>query len=355
MLRMNVTSIPAEYKRPVEKEKRGTIHEVTYKVKNYVNENRELVTSRNIDPEEAGRETVVGKPILKKCSIYLPAGYNQKDEQTKYNVLYLLHGVGGDHLEWLTGSGKVDGHYIICNVLDHLIADGEIDPLIVVFPNGRSSNNWTDKSFTPEGTNILGFYYFDYELKYDLIPFIESNYNTYANIKDTSPEAIAFNRKHRAIAGLSMGGMQALNLIIGGHRCDSVLYTGTVSRWQNGLDHTVPAPGLTELFAYIGAFSNAPTTSDGKTLGTAIASAKNTIDLLYITCGDADEISIESGYRVATNGLLDAAGNNIATYYEVLIKNGLHDFKVWMNGFYNFVRLAFDKQRVYKLTLDLES
>ncbi|MRH45180.1 esterase, partial [Aquibacillus halophilus] len=104
----------------------------------------------------------------------------------KYNVLYLLHGVGGNHNEWLTGSGEADGNYVICNILDNLIANGDINPVIVVFPNGRSSHDWTDQSFNSEGTNMLGFYYFDYELRYDLVPFIESTYNTYANIEDTS-------------------------------------------------------------------------------------------------------------------------------------------------------------------------
>ncbi|MRH43612.1 hypothetical protein GH741_13065 [Aquibacillus halophilus] len=192
---------------------------------------------------------------------------------------------------------------------------------------------------------MLGFYYFDYELRYDLVPFIESTYNTYANIEDTSAKAIDFNRKHRAIAGLSMGGMQALNLILGGFRCDSVVYTGTETRWKNGLDTTVHAPGMEDLFAYVGAFSNAPTSSDGKTLGTTISSSSHRIDLLYMTCGDADEVAIERGYKIATTELSQAAGDKLLDYYEVIIKDGLHDFNVWNNGAYNFVRLAFEKQR----------
>lgn len=348
-----VHTIPAEYKRPVKTELRGTVHEVSYEVRNYINRERQLVTSEKIDPDAAGRETVEGEPIIKKCVVYLPPGYRQEDVDRKYDVLYLLHGVGGDQWEWITGSGKVDGHYVLLNILDHLIANCEIEPLIVVFPNGRSSHDWSDRSFNPKGTNMLGFYYFDYELRYDLIPFIEANYNTLANIKETSREAIEYNRRHRAIAGLSMGGMQALNLILGGYRCDSVTYTGGKSKWQNGLDTTVPAEGMLDLFASIGAFSSAPTTSDGKILGSRIASANYLVELLYLTCGDADEISIASGFRAATDGLVAAAGNNLATYYEVIIKNGLHDFAVWNNGFYNFVRLAFGRKRVYKITLDL--
>lgn len=353
VVNFGIHSIPPAYKQPVAKELQGTLHEVTYEVRNYINKNRQLVTSENIDPELVGRETVKGEPILKKCHIYLPPGYEKKDENKKYNVLYLLHGVGGDHSEWLDGSGQAGGCYVICNILDHLIASGEIDPLIVVFPNGRSSWDYPDRSFNPDGENMLGFYYFDFELRYDLIPFIEANYNTYANIQDTSQEAIAYNRKHRAIAGLSMGGMQALNLILGGYRCDSIKYTGGTSRWDNGLDSTVLAPGMTDLFAYIGAFSSAPTTSDGRTLGSSLSAAGHKIEMLYLTCGDADEISIDSGFHTSTKGLLEAAGNKIATCFEVIIKNGLHDFNVWNHGFYNFVRLAFEIQRVYKFTVDL--
>src|SRR5690606_7771064 len=112
----------------------------------------------------------------------------------RYPVLYLLHGVGGDHFEWLNGSRTEDDRPVICNVIDHLIARGEMEPAIVVFPNGRASHAWGDASFNFAGTNMLGFYYFDYELRHDLIPFIEGKYHTRANIRDTSPEGVAYNR-----------------------------------------------------------------------------------------------------------------------------------------------------------------
>src|SRR5690606_39516374 len=66
---------------------------------------------------------------------------------------------------------------------------------------------------------------------------------------DASAAGIAANRRHRAIAGLSMGGMQVLNLVFGGYRCDSVKYTENRHHWDNGLDTTVRAPGMTDLFA----------------------------------------------------------------------------------------------------------
>lgn len=359
MKNIDVRAIPAEYKKAVAKKLRGTVAEVSYSVRNYINQSRQLVTNQNIDAKEAGRATAKGEAIIKKCNIYLPAGYDENDKDAKYNVLYLLHGVGGNRYEWLNGSGIVDDNFIICNVFDNLIEKGNIDPMIIVFPEGRSSHDWTDCSFNSEGTNMLGFYYFDYELRYDLIPFIESSYNTYSNIKDRSSEGVAFNRMHRAIGGLSMGGMQSLNLIVGGYRCDSIEYTKAKNEWRNGLDTTVLAPGMEDLFAYVGAFSNAPTSSEGKILGASIASCGYNLPLLYITCGDKDGIAVESGYERAVNGLIETAGDNIRDCYQILIKGGVHDFNVWNNGAYNFVRLAFGKSGehsvpyIVKMSLDL--
>ena len=357
MKNIDITSVPDEYKKAVDKELQGTITEVSYSFHNYINQSRKFVTNQNISFEEVGREVTTGSPIEKKCNVYLPAGYKEDDKNKKYNVLYLLHGVGGNRHEWLEGSGAIDGNFVICNIFDNLIANGDIDPLIIVFPDGRSAYNWTDNSFNAEGTNMLGFYYFDYELRYDLIPFIESKYNVYANIKDKTSEGIAYNRMHRAIAGLSMGGMQSLNLIIGGYRCDSKVYTGTKDGWNNGLDKTVLAPGMEDLFDYVGAFSNAPTSSEGKVLGSNIRSCGHRLHLLYITCGDADEIASQDGYAKAIHGIIEAGGDNLINYYQILIEGGVHDFNVWNNGAYNFIRLSFEKseehlkQRAVKMTL----
>jgi S-formylglutathione hydrolase FrmB len=348
-----VTIVPADYKRAVGKEQQGTVTEVSYRVRNYINLSRQLVTNQNIKQGEAGRETIHGDAIIKKCNVYLPAGYDKNNKDSRYDVLYLLHGVGGNRYEWLSGNGKTDENYNICNIFDNLIEKGDIKPLIIVFPDGRSANDWTDCSFHSEGTNMLGFYYFDYELKYDLIPFIESEYNTYADIKDKTPEGIAYNRLHRALAGLSMGGMQSLNLGLGGYRCDSAIFTGTKSGWKNGLAETVPAPGMLDLFAYVGAFSNAPTSSEGKHLGAGIASCGHRLHMLYITCGDADNVAYQAGYAKAVEGLSENAGDNLGDYYRILIKDGIHDFNVWNNGAYNFIRLSFGNTKEHSKPYDI--
>jgi Predicted esterase len=347
MKRLNRTGIPDAYLSTAADGKQGQVREVVYPVKHYINSSRQLVTEREIDAGEAGRVTVSGAAIQKSCSVYLPAGYEQSDLHTRYHVLYLLHGVGGDEYEWLRGSGIEDGKYLLCNLLDNLIAGGDIDPLIVVMPNGRSSHDWTDCTFNPEGTNMLGFYYFDYELRYDLIPFIESTFNTYANIRESAPKMVEYSRMHRAIAGLSMGGMQTLNLILGGYRCDSAAIAGMESVWKNGLTETVPAQGMTDLFAYVGAFSNAPTSSNGRFLGSSIALSGNRLKLLYMTCGDADDISLDC-YEQSSDGLVDVAGDYLDEHYQVTIKDGVHDFNVWYNGAYHFI------QKINQARNDLE-
>lgn len=334
--------IDSAYRRPTAVGKQGTVRVVQYPVNNYLDPDRRLVTNQAIDTWEAGRATVRGKPIMKSCSVYVPAGYDDSDPDTRYDVVYLLHGVGGDHEEWLSGGEGGSSQSILCNMLDNLIARGDIEPVIVVLPNGRSAHDWTDRAFNSEGTNMLGFYYFDYELRYDLIPYIESSFKTYADIGDASPEAVEYNRKHRAIAGLSMGGMQALNLILGGYRFDSALIVGMKSVWGNGLVATVPAKGMTDLFAYVGAFSNAPTSSHGKLLGASVAAGGRKLRLLYLTCGDADTISFDC-YQQSIDGLTDSAGDYLEAFYQVSIEGGVHDFGVWHDGAYRFTRLAFGK------------
>ena len=82
-------------------------------------------------------------------------------------------------------------------------------------------------------------------------------------------------------------------------------------------------------------------------------------DLLYITCGDADEIASQNGYEKAIDGIIEAAGDNLSDYYQILIEGGVHDFNVWNNGAYNFIRLSFGKSekhfKPYVVTIMLDS
>src|SRR5262245_56353933 len=124
--------------------------------------------------------------VKRKAQVYTPPGYSR---DRKYPVLYLLHGIGGDEREWTRGGAKV--------VLDNLYADKKAVPMIVVLPNGRASKDLTARDPIPRQSPA--FAAFEKDLLTDLIPFIEKTYPVRAD------------RESRALAGLSMGGGQALN------------------------------------------------------------------------------------------------------------------------------------------------
>ena len=113
--------------------------------------------------------TVLGKTGNngRKANVYTPPGY---DETQKYPVLYALHGIGGDHREWL--SSKPQG------ILDNLYAAKKIVPMIVVFPNGRAMNPDACPKDMFGASNRQGFYdFWDKDMRDFLIPFIEKTYS----------------------------------------------------------------------------------------------------------------------------------------------------------------------------------
>jgi enterochelin esterase-like enzyme len=188
----------------------------------------------------------------RKASVYLPAGYSAEQ---RYPVLYLLHGIGGNEQEWL-------GYVRATAVLDNLIAAGKAVPMIVVMPNGRALPDDRvpppDRVFTPE--NAAGFAKFERDLLEFLIPAVEAKY------------AVASGQRQRALAGLSMGGGQALNF---------------------GLAHL-------DRFAWVGGFSSAPNTRPADQLLPAPDAARRQLALLYLSCGNKDGlINVSQGVHRA--------------------------------------------------------
>ncbi len=135
--------------------------------------------------------------------VYTPPDYS-KDK--KYPVLYLLHGIGGDENEWKRG-GKPNV------ILDNLLADGKVEPMIVVMPNGRAQKN--DRAEGNVMASAPAFAAFEKDLLDDVIPTIEAKYSVQAD------------REHRALAGLSMGGGQSLNF--GLNNLDTFAWVGGFS------------------------------------------------------------------------------------------------------------------------------
>ncbi|CCH56837.1 putative esterase [Fibrisoma limi BUZ 3] len=129
----------------------------------------------------------------RRMHIYTPPGYEQG--KTKYPVFYLLHGGGDDDSGWNT-IGRAGF------ILDNLIAAGKAKPMIVVMPNGSmpmppSSTMADFAQRLPQMQEM-----FANELLNDVMPYVEKNYRTLAG------------RDKRALAGLSMGGIQTLNVAL---------------------------------------------------------------------------------------------------------------------------------------------
>ncbi len=121
------------------------------------------------------KSTILGED--RPYAVYLPMGYEQ-NTQKSYPVLYLLHGGGGSHKDW-----SMAGH--LEDIANQAIASGDAQELIVVCPEAGAPHM--------QYFNTEDWRYEDYFFQ-ELIPFIDKNYRTKSD------------RKHRAIAGLSMGG-----------------------------------------------------------------------------------------------------------------------------------------------------
>jgi len=217
--------------------------------------------------------------------VYTPPNY---DPNATYPVLYLLHGIGGTHTEWLDGAPN--------QIISNLIHAGQLKPLIVVMPNVRARADDGPPADALDPANIAAFDNFVNDLRDDLMPFIEQNYS------------VVRQREGRAIAGLSMGGKEAL-------------YIGV----------TMP-----ETFEYIGAFSPAwglvpeRLSPDEMTLPEKFKDQT----LIFINCGKQDDLlTYAERYNQAF------VQNGIQTAYYTI--DGGHDFSVWKNGLYLFLRCIF--------------
>lgn len=274
-----VDSIPPEY---LEKrnDKSGTVEKITYQTKDYFGDSSEIV---------------------KPAYVYLPYNY---DPNQKYNVLYLMHGIGGSENEW----GLNNENSLIKNMMDNLIFNEIIEPFILVTPNGRSSADYSPSS------DFNSFYVFGKELRNDLIPYIDSNYSTYADYNKYGYD-LTKARDHRAMAGLSMGGMQTINIGL----CESL-----------------------DIISYFGAFSAAPTTNTASVISEKLKDYSDyDINFFYNICGTEDNIAIASASAAVANltELTDKLSEGKNFIWQKV--SGGHSFDIWYLGFYNFINLVF--------------
>lgn len=242
---------------------------------------RDKIDHGTVEALEYESKTVGEK---RKAMVYLPPGYG-KEKDAKFPVLYLLHGIGDVEDDWVKkGSAE--------NILDNLIADKKAVPLVVVMPNGRAAKGMTPK--TPWNEQTPAFAAFENDLLKDLMPVVEKKY------------AVKTDREHRAIAGLSMGGGQALNF---------------------GL-------GNLDTFAWVGGFAPAPTTKAVKDLVEDPTATTKKLKLLWLSCGDEDFILDVS--KKTHTGLDDAKVPHVWH-----LGKGKHEWSVWKDDLYRLAQLLF--------------
>lgn len=161
-------SVPAEYLSPLEHH--GSVERVEYESKDYVRDS---------------------SPITKTAYVYLPSGYDENDTDTRYNIIYLMHGWGGRAGEYFELAN-------IRNMFDHLIKNGDMPPSIIV-----SATFYTENSETGFSESVRELREFHQDFANDLMPSIEGRFHTYA--MSTSEEELAASRDHRAFGGFSLG------------------------------------------------------------------------------------------------------------------------------------------------------
>lgn len=218
--------------------------------------------------------------------VYTPPGYEQG--RKKYPVLYLQHGYTENETGW--------SHQGRCGfIMDNLIADGKSLPFIIVMENGETSHPFTGAQRTNGSMNQNAFEKFPDILIKDVIPFIEANFRVY---KDAG---------HRALAGLSMGGMQTR---------------------QISLAHS-------DLFSQIGLFSGG--TISAKDLQDHPDFLKNN-KLTFISYGSREVENPRGQSPEQTVNEVKALGLNAHYYVSPLTA---HEWQTWRRSLYEFAPLLF--------------
>jgi len=238
-----------------------------------------------------------GLGMDRRITIYTPPGYEHSKK--KYPVLYLLHGAGGDEEAWIA-LGRAT------QILDNLIAQGKVKPMIVVMPNGNviqdaapgeGAMGFVKPAFmvpkTMDGTFELTFV--------DIMNFVESAYRVKAN------------KANRAVAGLSMGGFHALHI--------SRYYANT--------------------FDYVGLFSAAILPNQNTTAtvyqdidGTLVKQMENGYKLYWIGVGNTDFLY---NNNLEYKARMDAMGMP----YTFRESEGGHIWKNWRIYLSEFLTLLF--------------
>lgn len=213
----------------------------------------------------------------RRAFVYTPPGY-EKQSKKRYPVLYLQHGWGEDETAWSN-----QGHANL--IMDNLIAEGKIDPFIIVMTYGMTN----DVKFG--GLRNFKIDTFQTVLLDELIPYVDAEFRTIAK------------QSHRAMAGLSMGGME----------------TRTI---------TLNKP---DVFSYYGLLS-------GGVYAPADIKDKPKVKLIFLSCGSKER---PDGVKNAVTALKEA-GYNAVSYVS---ENTGHEFLTWRRSLYQMAPLLFKEKK----------
>jgi enterochelin esterase-like enzyme len=223
---------------------------------------------------------------IRHCFVYTPPDYD-KDVTKRYPVLYLQHG----YREGESGWGA-QGHAGL--IMDNLIAEGKAKPFIIVMENGGISGDLSKQG----GFGGFDFGVFEHILLEDVIPYIDANFRTIAD------------QSHRAMAGLSMGGMQTKRI-------------------------TLAHP---DVFSYIGLFSGGSISMDDVN---KVPGFKDKIKLVFVSYGSrelgSDHRTFGGDPKVNTDALKQA-GINCVFYVS---PNTAHEWQSWRRSLHEFAPLLF--------------
>ena len=231
----------------------------------------------------------------RRCFVYTPPDYD-KDANKRFPVLYLLHGYNENETGW--------GHQGCAGlIMDNLIAEGKTAPFIIVMENSAITIR---PGFVPRGAPPAGgpprgngrgmfdFSTFEHALIEDVIPFIDANFRTLAD------------QPHRALAGLSMGGMQTRAI----------------------------APAHLDTFSHLGIFSGG---SIGTNEITDLDGFKQKVKVVFVSYG-----SRENGAA----GQADVAALKTAGINSIFFEspNTAHEWQTWRRSLHEFAPLLFKEQ-----------
>ena len=310
----------------------GTVTSFTYETRSYYAE------EVHADLLEEGQELW----ITKKANIYLPYGYDPDDTETKYNVLYLLHGNGLNENYWFAQGEKGDGYgeytpdnnaytsgYGTENVLDHLMEDGRAAKTIIVTPTFYSpAEDVYGAQFAVDRSDMTITQTFWQELKNELMPYVAMHYNTYAEItedmtdEEVEAELIA-NRDHQGYAGLSMGGM-----------------TSFASVWKHCIDY----------ISYIGCFSGASSADADEIIEQKNNGIFKDYDINYwfvgvgTSEGPESHLEVYLKYKNGVNGFRSGSDIKNGDNCEFCVTNNTaHNYATWITDLYNCMLVFFQK------------